>query len=81
MPTRAGHYDWFSWELDADWDPVPPQVFLMYYLHSTSSANGCLRAIPCSHCGHNELRDVLVELGLGRIVALYYYLSNLYRIC
>ena len=52
-------YDWFSWELQEDWEPAPLQVFLMYYLHSTERQNGCLRVIPRSHCEHNPLRDAL----------------------
>ena len=55
-PPLFWHYDWFSWELEEDWDPSPPQVFFMYYLHSTSPENGCLRVIPQSHCVHNNLR-------------------------
>ena len=55
-PPLFWHYDWFSWELEEDWEPTPPQVFFMYYLHSTSPENGCLRAIPRSHYIHNDLR-------------------------
>jgi hypothetical protein len=55
-PPLFWHYDWFSWELEEDWEPSPPQVFFMYYLHSTSPENGCLRVIPQSHYVHNDLR-------------------------
>jgi hypothetical protein len=59
-PPLFWHYDWFSWELSEDWAPRGAQYFLMYYLHSTTPDNGCLRAIPGSHFRHNELRDSLL---------------------
>ena len=40
MAGVARSYDWFSWELQEDWEPAPLQVFLMYYLHSTERHNG-----------------------------------------
>ena len=46
----ARSYDWFSWELQEDWEPAPLQVFLMYYLHSTERHNGARDRR--AHAGH-----------------------------
>ena len=51
--------DWFSWEIDVDYAPRPPQLFFMYYLHDTTVENGCLRCISRSHYTHNPLHEVL----------------------
>ncbi len=58
-PPLFWHYDWFAWEDPRSYEPVPPQVFLMYYLTDTNRQNGCLRVIPSSHLQHNALHDVL----------------------
>lgn len=58
-PRLFWHYDWFAWEDPRSYEPVPPQVFLMYYLTDTAPQNGCLRVIPGSHRTHNPLHDLL----------------------
>jgi ectoine hydroxylase-related dioxygenase (phytanoyl-CoA dioxygenase family) len=58
-PRLFWHYDWFAWEDPRSYEPVPPQVFLMYYLSDTRPENGCLRAIPGSHRNHNPLHDMI----------------------
>ena len=58
-PRLFWHYDWFAWEDPRSYDPVPPQVFLMYYLSDTRPENGCLRVIPGSHINHNALHDLI----------------------
>ena len=60
-PRLFWHYDWFAWEEERNYQPEPPQVFLMIYLHDTRRENGCLRVIPGSHCNHNPLHDVIDE--------------------
>ena len=45
-PRLFWHYDWFAWEERRNYQPEPPQVFLMYYLQDTRRENGCLRVIP-----------------------------------
>ena len=60
-PRLFWHYDWFAWEEERNYQPEPPQVFLMIYLHDTCRENGCLRVIPGSHCNHNPLQDVIDE--------------------
>lgn len=59
-PRLFWHYDWFTWEDNRSYDPVPAQVFLMYYLVDTSVENGCLRVIPGSHVRHNPIHDLLM---------------------
>jgi hypothetical protein len=39
-PPLFWHYDWFSWDMDEDWQPRPQQVFFMYYLQDTTKENG-----------------------------------------
>lgn len=77
-PPLFWHYDWFSWDQRIDWRPRPVQVFFMYYLHDTSPANGCLRAIPGSHCADNALVPLLgaphtVESSLAKDVTAVQY--------
>ena len=60
-PRLFWHYDWFAWEEERNYQPEPPQVFLMFYLHYTRRENGCLRVIPGSHCNHNPRHDVIDE--------------------
>src|SRR3712207_6453159 len=38
-PRLFWHYDWFAWEDARSYDPVPAQVFLMYYLSDTRPEN------------------------------------------
>src|SRR5690606_33776151 len=58
-PRLFWHYDWFAWEDPRSYEPIPPQVFLMYYLSDTTPMNGCLRVIPGSHREHNPLHDLI----------------------
>ena len=58
-PRLFWHYDWFAWQDARSYDPVPPQLFLMYYLSDTTPQNGCLRVIPGSHLHPNPLHDLL----------------------
>ena len=58
-PRLFWHYDWFGWQDARSYEPVPPQIFLMYYLSDTTPRNGCLRVIPGSHLHHNPLHDLL----------------------
>ena len=60
-PRLFWHYDWFAWEERRNYQPEPPQVFLMYYLQDTRRENGCLRVIPGSHYRHNPLHEVIDE--------------------
>jgi len=43
------HQDWPFWSNPVSADPVPHQLFLMYYLVDTTPENGCLRVLPGSH--------------------------------
>ena len=43
------HQDWVWWEEPESADPVPHQLFLMWYLTDTRPENGCLRVLPQSH--------------------------------
>lgn len=49
--TKAAywHHDWPWWNEPESADPLPHQLFLMYYLINTTPENGCLRVIPESH--------------------------------
>ena len=58
-PRLFWHYDWFAWQDPRSFEPVPSQIFLMYYLTDTTPQNGCLRVIPGSHIHHNPLHDLL----------------------
>lgn len=60
-PRLFWHYDWFAWDDPRSYEPLPPQLFFMYYLTDTTRENGCLRAIPGSHLHHNALHDLLGE--------------------
>lgn len=58
-PPLYWHQDWWAWQDPCSASPVPPQVFLMYYLTDTSSENGCLRVIPGTHVRRIDLHDEL----------------------
>lgn len=58
-PRLFWHYDWFAWEDSRSYEPVPMQLFLMYYLSDTRPQNGCLRVISGSHRHHNPLHDLI----------------------
>lgn len=60
-PRLFWHYDWAGWDDPGAFDPVPQQVFLMYYLVDTSPHNGCLRVVPGSHIHDNPLHALLDE--------------------
>jgi len=59
-PQLFWHYDWFAWDDPVSFGPLPPQVFLMYYLTDTTRENGCLRVIPGSHLHHTPVHDLLL---------------------
>ena len=48
-PPSYWHQDWPYWGDPVSADPIPHQLFLMYYLVDTTPQNGCLRVIPGSH--------------------------------
>ena len=48
-PPSYWHQDWPFWDNPVSAEPLPHQVFFMYYLTDTRPENGCLRAIPGSH--------------------------------
>ena len=58
-PQLYWHYDWFSWQDPSMYEPVPPQVFFMYYLTDTRRQNGCLRVIAGSHSKYNTLHALI----------------------
>lgn len=60
-PPLFWHYDWAGWDDPGGFDPLPQQVFLMYYLVDTNRENGCLRVIPGTHTRHHPLIDRLAE--------------------
>ena len=47
-PPLFWHQDWWGWNDPISYEPLPQQVFLMYYLVDTSRENGCLRLIEGS---------------------------------
>ena len=48
-PPLYWHQDWTYWGEPESADPIPHQVFLMWYLTDTNRPNGCLRVVPGSH--------------------------------
>lgn len=60
-PRLFWHHDWAAWDDPAAFEPLPQQLFLMYYLSDTTRENGCLRVIPGSHRKYNPLLDLLEE--------------------
>jgi len=60
-PQLFWHFDWGFWDHPLSREPVPAQVFLMYYLTDTTPENGCLRVIPGSHLADNPLHDLLAH--------------------
>nr|CAA9281052.1 hypothetical protein AVDCRST_MAG63-3552 [uncultured Armatimonadetes bacterium] len=60
-PPLYWHQDWWAWDDPVSADPVPPQVFLMYYLTDTDRENGCLRVIPGTHRRRIALHDALPD--------------------
>ncbi len=57
-PPLFWHQDWWGWNHPVSYgDPVPQQLFLMYYTVDTAPGNGCLRLIPGSHLERHPLHD------------------------
>ena len=56
-PPLYWHQDWTYWEEPESADPIPHQLFLMWYLTDTNRSNGCLRVVPGSHRGRLEAHD------------------------
>jgi hypothetical protein len=53
------HQDWVWWAEPESADPVPHQLFLMWYLIDTRPENGCLRVLPQSHRRRLEAHDLI----------------------
>ena len=53
------HQDWVWWEEPESADPLPHQLFLMWYLTATRPENGCLRALPQSHRRRLDAHDLI----------------------
>ena len=53
------HQDWVWWSQPESADPVPHQLFLMWYLTDTRRENGCLRVLPQSHRRRMEAHDLI----------------------
>lgn len=51
------HQDWPFWDEPEAADPLPHQLFLMWYLTDTRRENGCLRVIPGSHVKRHALHE------------------------
>jgi ectoine hydroxylase-related dioxygenase (phytanoyl-CoA dioxygenase family) len=60
-PALWWHQDWWAWDEPVSFDPVPTQVFVMYYLRDVTAANGALRVIPGSHRKPHPLHQGLPE--------------------
>lgn len=61
-PRLFWHYDWAGWDAPESFTVRPtPQLFFMYYLVNTTPHNGCLRVVPGSHVGDNDLIPLLDE--------------------
>ena len=53
------HQDWPFWDDPASAEPLPHQVFLMWYLVDTRPENGCLRVLPRSHRLRCHVHDTI----------------------
>ena len=61
-PPLFWHQDWWGWNHPVSYgDPVPQQVFLMYYTVDTAPGNGCLRLIPGSHLERHPMHDAVPD--------------------
>ena len=58
-PPLYWHQDWTYWGEKESADPVPHQVFLMWYLTDTNPVNGCLRVVPTSHNKRLDVHDMI----------------------
>ena len=56
-PPLYWHQDWTYWGEPESADPIPHQVFLMWYLTDTCRPNGCLRVVPGSHRTRLDAHD------------------------
>src|SRR5476651_1548893 len=45
-PRNYWHNDCIMWHDPRSYSPLPPMIFLMYYLVDTTRQNGCLRVLP-----------------------------------
>ena len=61
------HQDWPYWDEPEAFDPVPHQLFLMWYLTDTRRENGCLRVIPGSHVKRHAVHDATANSHDGEI--------------
>ncbi len=59
-PALYWHQDWARWDDPLSMSPWPQQIFLNWYLSSTTVENGCLRAIPGSHLKRLDIHEHLV---------------------
>jgi hypothetical protein len=57
-PPLFWHQDWWGWNDPISYQPIPQQIFLMYYLVDTSIENGCLRLIEESHLKRHPVHDL-----------------------
>ena len=48
-PQLFWHQDWMWWNHPVVRDPLPHQLFAMFYAVDTDRSNGCLRVVPGSH--------------------------------
>ena len=53
------HQDWPFWDDPTSADPLPHQLFLMWYLVDTRPDNGCLRLLPRSHRLRCDVHDAI----------------------
>ena len=53
------HQDWPFWDDPVSTDPLPHQMFLMWYLVDTRPENGCLRVLPRSHRLRRDVHDAI----------------------
>ena len=60
-PPLFWHQDWWGWNDPVSYEPLPQQLFFMYYLVDTTPENGCLRLIPGSHLKRHYLHDASPE--------------------
>src|SRR5262249_17262717 len=60
-PALYWHQDWWAWDHPCSADPIPQQLFLMYYLTDTCVENGCLRGPPGTHRRRIPLHDELPD--------------------
>ncbi|MDA1192672.1 MAG: phytanoyl-CoA dioxygenase family protein [Candidatus Poribacteria bacterium] len=60
-PPLFWHQDWWGWNDPHSYQPLPQQLFLMYYLVDTTPHNGCLRLIPRSHLYRHAMHDIVPD--------------------